>query len=138
MSLYNMVCGHNEYGSWILALLGLTAADFGRPRDVYLLKENGKYLFGVYARVGGGNRVEYMDIFNKMSSHQKFVREFDDDYDSTYAHFIFDCDSEIDQETRNVIENNWDNIAESHPIKKFNKVMENLTNSGILRKEEVK
>jgi len=82
MGLYNMIFGRNAMGPAILATLGLTTGDMGRYRDCFVA--NGE--IAVYTRNGGGNREYYMPDF---SEHPNFIRDEDDDFDSTYATIYF-------------------------------------------------
>lgn len=85
MSLYNMVFGMNPDSDKLLAILGKTAGDFGRFRNVYM--EDGFIV--VHTRNGGGNREDYEDVFNEMSTHPWYSHDADDDFDCTYANIYF-------------------------------------------------
>ena len=65
MSMYNMLFGVNPDTDTLLSLLGKTAGDFGRFRNVYM--EDGYII--VHTRNGGGNREDYEDVFDEMSEH---------------------------------------------------------------------
>lgn len=81
----------NEPGSW-------TA---GRFRDVYLNADGTEIL--LYTRNGGGNRQHYSDesrpgvdcgctgciITYKLPTHPEYLRDYDDDFDCTYATVAF-------------------------------------------------
>src|SRR5574338_468778 len=94
MSLYNMIHGVNPLAGVLLHALGLTPADVPRFRDCYW---NGEHIC-LYTRTGGGNR-EYYDEPNdengtgpwnsSLRAVAGFVRDEDDDFDSTYATFYF-------------------------------------------------
>lgn len=96
MSLYNMLFGQNEKADVILATLGLTKADVGRYRDVYL--NNGEIV--VHTRNGGGNREYYQDVFDELSDHPCYLRDDDDDFDCTYANIYFSYPEEYAAELR--------------------------------------
>ena len=85
MSLYNMVFGMNPDSDKLLSLLGKTAGDFGRFRNVYM--EDGFIV--VHTRNGGGNREDYEDVFDEMSEHPWYSHDADDDFDCTYANIYF-------------------------------------------------
>lgn len=85
MSLYNMVFGMNPDADKLLSLLGKTASDFGRFRNVYM--EDGFIV--VHTRNGGGNREDYEDVFDEMSEHPWYSHDADDDFDCTYANIYF-------------------------------------------------
>lgn len=90
MSLYNMVFGMNPDSDKLLAILGKTAGDFGRFRNVYV---SDGYIV-VHTRCGGGNRDDYEDVFDEMAEHPWFSHESDCDFDYTYADFFFKLPSE--------------------------------------------
>lgn len=85
MSLYNMVFGMNPDSDKLLGLLGKTTGDFGRFRNVYM--EDGYII--VHTRCGGGNREDYQDVFDEMSTHPWYSHDADDDFDCTYANIYF-------------------------------------------------
>jgi hypothetical protein len=86
MSMYNAIFGLNSAAPFILAMLGKTQGDFGRFRDAYFNEERN---IVIYTRCGGGNRDDYQQVFDEMSTHPYFIRDFDEDFDSTYASFEF-------------------------------------------------
>ena len=93
MSLYNMIFGMNPDSDKLLSFLGKTKEDFGRFRNVYM--EDGHIV--VYTRCGGGNRDDYEEVFDEMSTHPWYSHNADDDYDCTYASIYFKIPEGIDQ-----------------------------------------
>lgn len=89
MSLFNMLHGFNPLAGVFLNMLGLEPNDCGRFRDAYLWKDEGGLRIHVYTRNGGGNRDEYRPVFEKLRQHHLYERDFDDDFDSTYATIVF-------------------------------------------------
>lgn len=86
MSLYNMLFGENtNQSSFLLALLDVEPSDFGRYRDVYVTESH----IVVHTRCGGGNREEYEDVFDEMSTHYLYDYDEDCDFDYTYADIYF-------------------------------------------------
>lgn len=86
MSLYNMLFGENaSQKEFLFSLLGKTSGDFGRYRDIYVTDEH----IVVHTRCGGGNREDYEDVFEEMSSHPLYDYDQDDDFDCTYADIYF-------------------------------------------------
>jgi len=106
MSLYNMLFGQNPLAPLLMAALG--NPDVGRYRDAYL---DGDRIV-VHTRNGGGNRDCYCDdpffkseeteprerghkpgclalTNEKLSEHPLYVSDADDDFDCTYADFVF-------------------------------------------------
>lgn len=85
MSMYNMIFGMNPDSDKLLEILGKTREDFGRFRNVYM--EDGFIV--VHTRNGGGNREDYEDVFDEMSTHPWYSHDEDDDFDCTYANIYF-------------------------------------------------
>jgi hypothetical protein len=93
MSMYNALFGTNPYAKALLIILG--NPDVPRFRDCYL-NEEGEIV--IYTRTGGGNR-EYYDEPNADNEEGPwnstlwnipgYLRDEDDDFDSTYAYFYF-------------------------------------------------
>lgn len=105
MSLYNMLHGRNPLTPVILGWLGLTEEGCGRFRDVYVAKaDDGLPRVLVYTRNGGGNRECFCKSDTQHNSgeghctprytaalqeHPLYESDSDDDYDRTYATFVF-------------------------------------------------
>jgi hypothetical protein len=85
MSLYNTLFGMNPDTEKLLSVLGKTAGDFGRFRNVFM--EDGYIV--VHTRNGGGNREDYEDVFGEMAEHPWYSHDADDDFDCTYANIYF-------------------------------------------------
>lgn len=102
--LYNMVFGDNPMSAWVLGALGNPAVP--RYRDAWL----GDDCLVIYTRTGGGNRDfyeneeacrnNYPENFegdekpsgpwnDDLRAHPEYIRDEDDDFDPTYAAFIF-------------------------------------------------
>lgn len=100
MSLYNAVFGVNEAAPLLLQILAIRADDVPRIRNVYY---DGEHIV-IYTRTGGGNR-EYYAIKNddnpdgpwnsNITASPFYVRDEDDDFDSTYASFYFSIPPEF-------------------------------------------
>ena len=109
MSLYSMMFGKSHNSAFLLASLGLEESDFYRFRDCHLTEEKE---IAVYTRGGGGNRECSCDwdepsertidfggnwhspscsiiMQNKIREHALYLRDEDDDFDSTYSTFYF-------------------------------------------------
>lgn len=105
MSLYQMLHGTNPYADVFLLALEIDQPkgkwSSGRFRDVYLNKEGTEIT--LYTRNGGGNREHYNDesdegedcmctgciIQYHLPKHPNYLRDWDDDFDSTYAYIAF-------------------------------------------------
>ena len=64
-----------------------------KPKDNAL--EEGIYIF---TRAGGGNREDYATEIKKLQKHTDYIRDFDDNYDNTYATFVFKIPLEWQQD----------------------------------------
>lgn len=95
MSLYNMLFGVNPDSDTLMGILGKSASDFGRFRNVYM--ENGYIV--VHTRNGGGNREEYEYVFDEMQLHPWYSHDADCEFDSTYADIYFEVPNEIAKST---------------------------------------
>lgn len=136
-----------KYSLELLSFLGLTPNDVGRYRDCYLSKD-GKTII-VYTRNGGGNRDNYQDVFNQLSSHPNYITDYDDEYDETFASIEFSVPSEYTEqvslmlkdadtltgaekfaEAMHDLETNSDKYFKEHPaiVDIFNKLDEVFTN----------
>ena len=102
--MYNLVAadGHQyARGSILLAALG--NPDPGRFRDAWVEKnEDGEPVIAIYTRNGGGNRESYEDVIADLQDHPLYLRDADDDFDSTYATFYFRAPDELRDQLRQV------------------------------------
>ena len=87
MSLYNKLFGENKDAMALLGMIDLTRNDFQRYRDIWLNKSG--TIITVLARIGGNNRKDYKQVFSNVRKNKWFVKDFDDDFDDTYAYFQF-------------------------------------------------
>lgn len=106
MSLYNMTQGANPATFFVLPMLGRHPDDYPRFRDcfmqerkfiiheglpVMMIDPNGRSgIICVFMRVGGGNRESYVKEIEDMRKMPTYIRDFDDEFDPTYATFVFD------------------------------------------------
>lgn len=90
MSLYNLLFGRNPLAPFYLAVLDLCPDEVGRFRDCFLQKtDDGELRIVVYTRNGGGNRDDYAGTTAILRAHPEYVTDFDDDFDCTYASYVF-------------------------------------------------
>jgi hypothetical protein len=97
MSLYNMINGVNPATFFILPMLGKHPEEYPRFRDCFIGDDDAKEYKNcimVYTRVGGDNREAYAEQLEEMYAHPNFVGDFDDDFDSTYATYVFSVPDE--------------------------------------------
>jgi len=89
MSMYNTVMGVNPLAGDLLSFLACKPTEFGRLRDVWLDDQHGDLRIVVHTRCGGGNRDAYDDMFKLMVQHPDYIRDYDCDFDDTYANIEF-------------------------------------------------
>jgi hypothetical protein len=105
MSLYNMVNGVKQATFFILPMLGKHPDEYPRFRDCFIGglendEENDQFgipkkkttdekVISVYTRVGGGNRDDYQTQIDELRKMPNYVKDYDDDFDSTFATFVF-------------------------------------------------
>lgn len=102
MSMYNILFGQNPNTEVLLAIIGLKECDVERFRDCGF-EEGGIF---VYTRTGGGNRDDYPNEI--LTGSPYYLRDEDDDFDSTYATYHFNIPEEVKEDVelfRNVREN---------------------------------
>lgn len=87
MSLYNILFGINEEMPVLLGMIGVNTEYFERFRDVDLI--NGANTIRVMTRLGGGNRPDYKSTWKKIRKHELYVKDYDDDFDETYAYIEY-------------------------------------------------
>jgi len=91
MSLYNTMFGVNPYTPLLLGILGTDYRSVPRFRDAFV--QNGEIV--IYTRTGGGNRETYDAPDCQAPSNADlrklpgFLRDYDDDFDSTFAYFHY-------------------------------------------------
>lgn len=87
MSLYNRLFGENKEAPVLLGFIGLNKGIFMRYRDVYLNKDG--TIITVITRTGGSNRKDYRQSFTDIRKNINYIRDYDDEFDSTYCYFEF-------------------------------------------------
>lgn len=110
MSLYNMINGVNPATFFFLPMLGEKHPDqYPRFRDCFIDNDE----IHVYTRVGGGNRdCGYGE--EELQNHPNFLRDVDDDFDSTYATYIFSIPSEWKEDFENLKKGKLDEISQAY------------------------
>lgn len=105
MSLYNMINGVQSATFFVLPMLGKHPDEYPRFRDCFIGKQytdeevdqfgipkhkhGEEKLISVYTRVGGNNRESYEEQIEEMRKHPEFVEDYDDNFDNTFATFVF-------------------------------------------------
>lgn len=103
MSMYNVMHGVHPLAGPLMHLLGIHPREFGRLRDCYLGRsESGELEIHVFTRNGGGNREHTGEcppsetcgcdgcvMKYNVKNMPGYIRDFDDDFDGTYATIVF-------------------------------------------------
>lgn len=131
MSLYNLLNGVSQATFFILPMLGKHPEEYPRFRDCFigelLNSKEEKDQFGipqktttddsvisVYTRVGGGNRESYQSEIKEMQDMPTYVKDYDDDFDSTFATFIFSIPNKWMDDFNKIIEGRIDEISKEY------------------------
>lgn len=123
MSLYNALFGENEEASVLLGMLGVNKEYFTRFRDVDLIDDGEK--IQVFTRLGGGNREGYAATWNKIKTHELYIKDYDDDFDCTYAYIEFNIPSEFKETAKKMFKDEPVSFSD-----KFNKKIEEMGEEG--------
>jgi hypothetical protein len=100
-----MLFGRNPLSPFYLAILGLCPDDVGRFRDCFLQKtDEGEIRIVIYTRNGGGNRDDYAEVTEKLQAHPEYVTDFDDDFDCTYASYVFKVPARFTDTVKSIAE----------------------------------
>lgn len=121
MSLYNLLDGVNPLKDILLKILDIDQPNgkwkSGRFRGIYL-NEDGTEII-LYTRNGGGNREHWgfshadekegeecscagCVITYHLPKHPNYLRDYDDDFDSTYAYIVFSVPEEFQEFTKSL------------------------------------
>ena len=87
--LYNLLFGVEPLAGTLLSALEVHAVDVPRFRDCFFILQDEEPRIVIYTLTGGGNREDYVDGIAMLRALPGFIRDYDDDFDSTYAHFEY-------------------------------------------------
>lgn len=112
--LYNLLFGWNP--ACVLIAPMLTDENpqtfFPRFRDCYV--GDGGDTIEIYTRVGGGNRDAYEDEIEALRNMPTYIRDYDDDFDDTYATFEFGVPDEWRDDFELVKEYKFDELSDAY------------------------
>jgi len=137
MSLYNMLFGTNPNTDFLLAALGIDKDKIPRFRDCFI--DEGRIV--IHTRTGGGNRDYYESEESCRDNYPEyfgddpptgpwnedlralptFIMDEDDDFDSTYANFYFECPAEV-----KILGNRMGTIGDVPPADKWRTLLADL------------
>ena len=87
MNAYTRVMKSNPFAPIAMVLAGKFPCEVPRMRDCWIT-DDGAHIV-VLTRTGGGNRKAYAKENAAMREGDRFVRDFDDLADGTFAHFVY-------------------------------------------------
>ena len=109
MSLYNMINGFNPACVFIMPMLGKKQDEYPRFRDCFV--EDGK--IAIFTRVGGNNRgCGYGE--EKLYDDPNYVSSYDDEFDSTYATYLFNVPEEWKDDFDKILNSDWEHVSEKY------------------------
>lgn len=130
MSLYNLTNGVNQATFWILPMLGKTTDEYPRFRDCFLSSRQRGTMGGIipeaehrpeydnkihiYTRVGGGNRDDYQTEIEGLRAMPGYITDFDDDFDSTFATFIFEIPARWCKDFDAILAGTWKDVSDEY------------------------
>ena len=123
MSLYNLLFGTNEDASALLEMLEVNKEYFVRFRDIELIS-NGE-IIRVFTRLGGGNREEYKETWKKIQRHELYIKDYDDNFDETYAYIEFRVPEKFLETTKKMFKGEPESFET-----KFKKEIEDMDKPG--------
>jgi DNA-directed RNA polymerase subunit F len=118
--MYNIINGVNQAALFILPMLDKHPDKYLRFRDCFLFDEDhpeyDNYIH-VYTRSGGGNREEFEEEIEEIRKHPNYITDYDDNFDCTYASFIFSVPDEYKNDYEKIINNKITEISEKYKKK---------------------
>jgi len=128
MSMYNMLFGVNPFSKVYLALVDLNIESVGRFRDCFIKKEGDELQILVWTRNGGPNREEFAGITETLRANQYYVRDYDDEFDSTYAGYLFKVPDNVKDVVKTMTEIHANQIVD--PSERFKTLIEKMKNGN--------
>lgn len=123
MSLYNILFGENKEAPVLLGMLGVNKEYFRRYRDIDLIENATK--IRVFTRLGGSNRDDFQETWNKIRRHGLYITDYDDDFDCTYAYIEYAIPKKFKETAKKMFEG--EPVSFSN---KFNKELEEMNKPG--------
>ena len=111
MSMYNAIMGFNPACVIFLPMLGRKADAYPRFRDCFV-SEDGKHI-EIYTRVGGNNRgCGYGE--EELYKDENYVSSYDDDFDSTYATYVFNVPKRWKEDFDHIMKNEYSDVSDEY------------------------
>jgi hypothetical protein len=113
MSLYNAVMGFNPACVLLLPMIGKSREDFPRFRDCFAGNPETRTI-QVFTRTGGGNREAYEEENDAITQIEGFLKDWDDDFDSTFAYWEFAVPEIWHSDFDKVVSGNLGNVSDAY------------------------
>lgn len=141
MSLYNILHGECKNAARLQEILKLQNYNVGRYRDIGINEDGTEIL--MLTRNGGGNR-EHDDYDEKkegpncyctgciityhIPKHPNYLRDYDDDFDCTYAYVAYSVPDEYKEEIKAMVKKDgkMETIGEKFTPEKMEKIIETM------------
>lgn len=137
MSLYNAVMGFNPACIFLMPMLGRKQEEYPRFRDCFL-SEDQEHI-EIFTRVGGNNRgCGYGE--EELYSDENFVNTYDDDYDNTYATYVFNVPQKWQEDFHKIVGGEWKSVSDEYVqhVKSFYPKLEDKIDQLFERRNEHK
>jgi hypothetical protein len=125
-----MVNGVNQATFLILPMLGKHPEEYPRFRDCFVgalenseeedqfgipkKKTTDEKVISVYTRTGGANRREFDEQIQAMRAMPTYIEDYDDDFDSTFAVFVFSIPEKWEKDFATLVVENLNTISEEY------------------------
>ena len=123
MSLYNTLFGENPESSVLLGMLGVNKEYFNRFRAIELIEKCTK--FRVFIKLERRKKHRINEIWDKIRSNRLYIKDYDDDFDCTYAYIEYNIPDEFKETAKKMFK--------SEPVSfsdKFAKELEEMNKPG--------
>jgi formyltetrahydrofolate synthetase len=118
-----MLFGINDEAPVLLGMIGVNMEYFDRFRDVELIEDGTK--IRVFTRLGGGNRDGYEKTWNKIQNHKLYIKDYDDDFDCTYAYIEYSVPDKFKETAKKMFKGEPVSFSD-----KFKKELEEMDKPG--------
>lgn len=131
--LYNMLAGWDPACVWLAPMLTDENPQdfFPRFRDCWLSDEGDA--IEIFTRVGGGNREDYEYEIEALRDMPTYQRDYDDDFDCTYATFVFGVPEEWSEDFEHAKNGEFDKFSDRY-VDRMQKCYQKLDIREIIKK----
>jgi hypothetical protein len=93
-------------------MLGKHPDEYPRFRDCFVDIDD--KTINIYTRVGGGNRESHKDEIEELRKNQNYIRDYDDNFDNTFATFVFSIPEKWKIDFDKLINNKGNEISDEY------------------------